>query len=69
MSSIETKCMVQKGKFNVGKIKEGFTGESGVELVLTSWRKRMVMSRDNINKDTDAETVVWTSPSGNGQSD
>ena len=49
--------------------KEGFIEESGVELVLKSWRKRMVMSRDNIHQDTDAEIVVWTSPSGNGQSD
>lgn len=43
-------------------IKEGFIEESGVELVFKSWRKRIDLSRDNINKDTDTEIVVWTSP-------
>lgn len=42
-------------------IKEGFIEESGIELVLKSWRKRMDISRKNLNK-IKAEAVVWTSP-------
>lgn len=45
-------------------IKENFIEESKVESVLKDWRGEMVMSRDNINEGSEADTVILSSLSG-----